>query len=290
MTRLRSTFFVAVFLSLAFVVAVPFVRAETEHENESGDDQGRTATTYQLVTVPGSTSVSAPSVPVTTTTPTPQVSTTSTSVSVAQATSSAPIVVQTTPVATPFPWAWTVTRSAGIASFLLLGLLTITGMLLTTGLLYRMFSPATAWSVHRAIASVLLFSVMAHVGSILFDSFLGLHFFDLFIPFISPYRPLLVTLGIGGFYLLLLVLASSLYTMNSYAKFWRTVHFFAFPMFIFIFLHGVLIGTDTKQPWMVALYWGIGVAVAASIMYRMVWKYRNPVLRTTVRRVAGRVR
>jgi methionine sulfoxide reductase heme-binding subunit len=181
-----------------------------------------------------------------------------------------------TPVqSTAFPWAWVINRSAGITSYILLALLTITGMSLTTGLLFRIFSPATAWSVHRAIGSALLVSVVIHVFSLLFDHFINLKILDLLIPFVSFYKPSRVALGISGFYLLLLLLATSLYTMTKYAKFWRTIHFFAFPMFILIFLHGVLIGTDTKQPWMQLTYWVTALLVSGFVIYRLSWKYRN---------------
>lgn len=179
-------------------------------------------------------------------------------------------------ISSAFPWAWVVTRAAGIISYILLALLSLTGMLLTTGLLYRVWSPATAWSVHRAIGSMLLLTVLAHIAGLLTDNFIKLSFLNVFVPFTSPYRPLLVSLGIGGFYLLLLILASSLYTMTSHARFWRTIHFFGFPMFALIFLHGILIGTDSKQPWMIAIYWITAGLVVAGVVYRLVWKYTTP--------------
>lgn len=175
----------------------------------------------------------------------------------------------------PFPWAWIVTRAAGIASFLTLALLSIVGMLLTTGALFRIMSPATAWSLHRAIATALLFSVATHIVGILLDTFMNLHVFDVFIPFYSSYRPLLIALGIFGFYILLLQLATSLYTMTKYPRFWRTVHALSFVMFALIFLHGVLIGTDSKQWWALAMYWASGIAVGATVAYRLMWRYKR---------------
>jgi hypothetical protein len=178
-----------------------------------------------------------------------------------------------TPKQTSLPWPWIITRAAGIASYLLLALLTITGITLTTGLLFRIMQPSTAWSIHRAIASVLLISVVTHIISILFDSFIKLRFVDVFIPFVSPFRPLLMALGIGGFYLLLLVLSTSLYTMTSHPRFWRILHYLGFPMFLMLFLHGVLIGTDAHQMWMQVIYWASGGLVALAVIYRLMWRY-----------------
>lgn len=177
-------------------------------------------------------------------------------------------------ISTNYPWAWVLTRVMGISSFLLLTLLSITGMLLTTGLLFRALSPATAWSIHRAIGSALLFSVTGHIVGLLTDDFIKLRLADVFIPFVAKFKPNVIVLGVIGFYLLLLVLATSLYTLTSHAKFWRTIHFLGFPMFLLIFLHGVLIGTDTKTWWMTAIYWVSGGLVGLAVVYRMWWKYR----------------
>lgn len=181
-------------------------------------------------------------------------------------------------ISTTFPWSWVVTRVAGIASFVLLALTTIIGIAITTGLMFRFFSPAAAWSIHRAIGTVMLVSIVLHVGSLLFDSFLGLRISDILIPFVSFYRKTLVSLGIIGFYLMLGIVGTSLYTMTSHAKFWRFLHYFGFVMFILIFLHGVLIGTDTREWWMKVMYWTSAFAVTGFGIYRIVWKLRKPAI------------
>lgn len=182
----------------------------------------------------------------------------------------------TTPVISKaFPWAWIITRASGIASYILLTVMSLLGMSLTTGLVYRLMSPAAAWSLHRATASVLLLSVAAHIVSLLFDAFMNLRIIDVLIPFISPYQPILISLGILGFYLLLLILGTSLYTMTSHARFWRTVHAFGFVMFMLIFLHGILIGTDAEQTWMQTIYWITGALVLSAGIYRLIWRYRR---------------
>jgi hypothetical protein len=179
--------------------------------------------------------------------------------------------------ATTFPWAWIFTRVAGLVSYVLLAVLAVTGIVQTTGLIYRWISPATSWSLHRAISSTLLVSVVVHIGALLFDHFMNLKIVDVLIPFLSPYRPLLVALGIVGFYLLLLVLLTSLYHISTHPKFWRTVHFLGMIMFGLIFLHGVLIGTDVKHGFSRVLYWLVASPVFVAVVYRLWWKYRRSV-------------
>ena len=186
------------------------------------------------------------------------------------------VPVRTLSVSTNFPWAWMVIRASGIASFLLLALITVLGTMLTTGLFFRIASPSTAWSIHRAVASALLISVLTHVVSLLLDNFIGMRLIDVLIPFASRFRPLFVALGVIGFYLLLLILGSSLYMMQKYARFWRIVHYLGFVMFVNIFLHGIFTGTDTKQWWMQAIYWTAGIVVGLFSAYRVIWKIRTP--------------
>lgn len=250
------------------------VRASTqlaqEHEQESDSEESeqpvlRPSVVTPTTTPPPTTTVTNVTDPVVsdaaTTTPVTSASTTSTVAPVAT-------------VSASFPWPWIIARAMGIASYVLLSILSITGILLTMGALYRIMSPATAWSLHRAIGSVLLFSVLVHISALRFDTFIRLRTADILIPFVSHYQPILVALGIIGFYILLFVLASSLYTMTSHAKFWRTVHFFAFPMYILIFLHSILLGTDAHHWWMKLISWGSFSALMLTVLYRLWWKYR----------------
>jgi DMSO/TMAO reductase YedYZ heme-binding membrane subunit len=136
-------------------------------------------------------------------------------------------------------------------------------------------SPSAAWSLHRAIGSTLLVSVAAHLGGLLLDSFIKLRFADVLIPFVSSYETTLISLGIIGFYLLLIVLGTSLYTMSGHPRLWRALHILGFPMFVLIMLHGLLLGTDRHQAWMLGLYWGSAGLITSALIYRLVWRYRS---------------
>ncbi len=301
MTRRKSATVATVFLLLLGVVqcatprtlhaqiAAP-VRLAEEYESDEGrgeaDDQPQVvppATPSVQPSVPqnanaaggATTTTTAPAAPAPNPTPSTEPTPAITSADAADEAGASTDAELTPVISTEFPWAWIITRAAGITSYVLLGVLSLTGMLLSTGTFFRAFEPATAWSIHRAIASVLLFSVLTHVGSLLFDKFIGLRLLDVLVPFVSPYRPLLVALGILGFYLLLLVLATSLYTMNRYPRFWRIVHYFSFVMFVSIFFHGILIGTDAKVLWVRLIYWCTAALVVGLGTYRLWWKHHQ---------------
>lgn len=265
----------AVVLCVALIGRVAW--AEFEDERGGGDDFVPPRVTATLFSIAPSIPAPVPSIvepePVITPESTNSAAVTGVSPMATDRATDIPISTPKPTISTEFPWAWLTARAAGVVSFILLTLLSVTGILQTTGVMYRFMSPAASWSLHRAIGSVLLFSVLLHLGTLLLDSFMNLRFVDVLIPFVSPFRTTFVALGIFGFYALLLVLASSLYTLTSHPKFWRTVHFLGFPMFVLILLHGVLIGTDRNTWWMKLVYWTGGVGVTLAVVYRMYWKY-----------------
>lgn len=178
------------------------------------------------------------------------------------------------PQPAPVPWPWYINRATGIASYLLLFLMIAIGITITTGVLFKVLQPTTAWELHRAIGLSLLVSVVVHVGSLLFDQFMKLGFLDVLVPFATHYRPVLVGLGILGFYLLLLILWTSIFSIVRHPVFWRTIHPVSFIMFTLIFLHALLLGTDAKRPWVVSMYWATAAMVVLLVAYRLILKFR----------------
>lgn len=185
-----------------------------------------------------------------------------------------PVVAPPASASSTFPWVWVGTRAMGIVSYILLALMAVVGMLLTTGALFRVMSPASAWTFHRALGMTLGLSVALHLTMLMLDRFLVFKPLEVFVPFVSNYKPLLVALGIGGFYWLVLLLMTSLWQIKRWPHWWRTVHALSFVMFTEIFLHGILIGTDRHEPWMRIIYWSTASIVFLTAIYRLWWKWR----------------
>lgn len=175
---------------------------------------------------------------------------------------------------TPSSWPWYLSRSFGIASFVLLFFSAVIGMMMTTGIMHRVLSPASSWSLHRTTGIVLILSIALHLCSLLFDRFVNLGLLDLLVPFYSSYQRLYLSLGIIGFYIFIPVIWSSLFWVDKYSKLWRTTHVLSFLMYFAVFIHSLFIGTDTHQPWMLAIYWSTGLIMGGLILYRLIWKLR----------------
>ncbi|MFC1730783.1 ferric reductase-like transmembrane domain-containing protein [candidate division KSB1 bacterium] len=172
------------------------------------------------------------------------------------------------------PWPWYFSRASGIVAYLLLFFLIISGIGIKTTASYRLISPTTAWITHRYLGITLAFSIFVHIISLLFDDFLQFTLLELLIPFESHFESTYVALGIVGFYIFLAIIITSLFFMQKIPRTWRALHYLTYPTFGLIFLHGVLIGTDTSTPIMQAVYWSTGIIASIMILYRIFISYK----------------
>ena len=78
---------------------------------------------------------------------------------------------------------------------------------------------------------------------------------DVLVPLATWYRPLWMAAGIVGLYLMLAVWVSTqLRPRSGYT--WRQLHALTFAVYLLSTLHGLGVGTDTRQPRALALYAG----------------------------------
>lgn len=124
--------------------------------------------------------------------------------------------------------------------------------------------------LHRYLGTLALVFTTAHVGSLLFDSYVGFDLGDLLIPFSSPWRTRAVAWGIVGFYLLVLVQVTSWLKRRIPKRLWHAVHLTSIPLFVTSSVHGALAGADRANrlvQWV--LLTGI-VLVVFMLVYRIV--------------------
>jgi DMSO/TMAO reductase YedYZ heme-binding membrane subunit len=145
---------------------------------------------------------------------------------------------------------WYVTRGSGVTSLLLLTgsvlLGVITSMDLTAPGLPRFVSGA----LHRNISLLALAFVGLHITATVVDGYVAIGWVDAVVPFLSSYHPLALGLGTIAFDLLLALIATSLLRSRIAPATWRFVHLSAYACWPIALLHGVLIGTDRVEGWM----------------------------------------
>ncbi|MCA9872539.1 MAG: ferric reductase-like transmembrane domain-containing protein [Anaerolineales bacterium] len=171
--------------------------------------------------------------------------------------------------------AWHVTRSTGMVAYLLLAASTIWGLLLSTKIIKDTVPPVLSLAMHNVLSWAAIGLVGVHMFALLFDSFYTYRLADLVIPFIGPYRPEWVGLGIIGMYLMLLTSLSFNWRKQLGQKWWRRLHYFTFIAFIMVTVHGVMAGTDSSSLGMKTLYWGSGLLVLLLTNYRLLTAGHN---------------
>lgn len=165
---------------------------------------------------------------------------------------------------------WYISRASAIASYLIMFFVIVWGAGMTTGFAYKITNPVKAWSVHQYMSIALGFTILTHVFSLLFDEFINFGIKDLLVPFASDFKPAYLSLGIISFYILLMVILSSLVLRIKTPKFWRALHYLVYPMFIFSLVHGLETGTDSSALLMRYVYWATGAIFAGVIFYRFI--------------------
>lgn len=167
---------------------------------------------------------------------------------------------------------WYVARTAGIVSYILMFLIVILGMGMTTGYIYSYINPVKAWLIHKYLSLALGLMLITHIISLWLDKFINLSLKEVFIPFYSSYQTIYLSLGIIDFYILLVIIFTSLWFRLKYKRTWRSIHYFVYALFIFSLIHGIFIGTDTKTILMKSIYIITGSIFFLLLVYRFLFR------------------
>ena len=98
------------------------------------------------------------------------------------------------------------------------------------------------------------------------DSYIKMTLADVVIPFIGPYEPLGVGLGVVGFYLMFL-LSSSFYARKWLGqKTFRRLHYASYPTYLLVTWHSLGAGTDSS------LLWPLYAASLGAVVLLTVWR------------------
>lgn len=164
---------------------------------------------------------------------------------------------------------WYLTRAAGLVSFWLLWLSVILGLLQATGSLKGVTSPLANIDLHNFVSLAALYTGLFHGLILLFDHYMPFTLAQILIPFASAEKPLLVGLGGVGFYIALLAIVTTIFRERLKPKVWRGIHQASLAGFVFVLLHGWLMGTDRAQPLVAYGYRFAAISVAVLLGYRV---------------------
>ncbi len=164
---------------------------------------------------------------------------------------------------------WFISRSSGVLAYTLLTLGVMWGLVQSGAILRPTIPPPLALGLHSLLNWTSLAMAALHALILLGDNYIKLTLADVVIPFTSPYRPLLVGLGVLALYLMLL-LALSFYTRRQLGqKTFRTLHYASYLTYLLVTWHSLGAGSDTH------LLWPLYVLSLGAISFLTLWRIAN---------------
>lgn len=155
---------------------------------------------------------------------------------------------------------WFISRSSGIVAYVLITLGVLWGLVQSGSLFRQRISPVLALGAHSYLNWFGLGLAGLHGVILIGDGFFKFDLPKVLTPFVSPYRPIPVGLGIIGFYLMLLLSLSFYARMHLGQKNFRLLHYGTFGVFVLVTLHSLFSGTDTQSLW-----WLYTISLAAVV-------------------------
>jgi len=165
---------------------------------------------------------------------------------------------------------WYVTRASGIIAYLLLWFSTILGLAVTSKYLDGMLDRLFTYDFHEFISLLSVGFTLVHVIVLMLDQYMPYSLAQILVPFISPYRPFWVGVGVIAFYMILLVTITFYMRNRIGTRTFRAIHVLSLAGYIGVTLHGYYSGTDTALPSMQILYDITGLAVLFLTVYWLV--------------------
>ncbi len=167
------------------------------------------------------------------------------------------------------PALWYLARGSGVVSLALLTATIVGGITTSARWATAHWPRFVVAGLHRNVSLLAVVFLGLHVTTTVIDGYVPIRWLDAVVPFGSAYRPVWLGLGAVALDLLVAVLATSLLRGRLGHRMWRAVHWLAYACWPVAFAHGLGIGSDTRQPWMLLLD-GLAVAsVAAAAWWRL---------------------
>jgi methionine sulfoxide reductase heme-binding subunit len=170
---------------------------------------------------------------------------------------------------------WYVTRSAAIIAYLLLWLSTAWGLAVPSRIIQPVLDQTYTFDFHQTISLLSVGFALLHIIVLTLDRYLPYSTLQILIPFLSPYRPLWVGVGVISFYIILLVTVTFYLRTRIGMNTFRAIHIFSLLGYLGVTLHGFYAGTDSPLLSMQLLYRGTALVIVFLTVYYFVQKYQQ---------------
>jgi predicted ferric reductase len=165
---------------------------------------------------------------------------------------------------------WYLTRAAGLMGYFLLWLSTAWGIAVSSKILDPLLHRTFTYDFHEWLSLLGLGFIAVHVAVLTFDKFLPYSLWQVLVPFLSPYRPLWVGIGVISMYLSLLVTVTFYLRRKIGMGAFRKIHYLSLVGYVGATLHGLYAGTDSALTITTLLYWGTALITVFLLVYWLV--------------------
>ncbi|NSL50857.1 ferric reductase-like transmembrane domain-containing protein [Calidifontibacillus erzurumensis] len=147
---------------------------------------------------------------------------------------------------------WELTRSAGLTSYFLLFLSVAAGLILSMKINLKLNKHLQV--IHQSAGWYSLLIGLFHILLLNINTHHPYTLTEILIPFTAKEHAILNGIGTISLYVMVILFLSGDLITNIGAKVWKKIHRLALPSYILISIHGIFIGTDTKEEWVMILY------------------------------------
>lgn len=171
---------------------------------------------------------------------------------------------------------WHLARASGLTAWALLSASVLWGLFLSTRVLGN--RPTSAWllDLHRLLGALTIVFVLVHAASLYLDTWIDYGIAELLVPLRSEFKPWAVTWGVVTMHLLVAIAVTSWIRPWIPERAWRWIHRTAFVAFVTSTMHVVQVGTDRRNPFLVAAVAAIVAAFVFLGVYRLLAGRRSP--------------
>jgi predicted ferric reductase len=165
---------------------------------------------------------------------------------------------------------WYVIRSAGITAYLLLWFSTVWGLAIPTKIFDRYLNGNFTFDFHKFISLLSLGFLGLHIFTLLVDNYLPFTWTQILVPFMAPYRPVWVGIGVIALYLTLLVTVTFYMRNRIGMKTFRVIHYTSLIAYFGAIAHAFFSGTDSSLPAAILMY---GLTLLVVVFLTVYWLY-----------------
>jgi hypothetical protein len=163
---------------------------------------------------------------------------------------------------------WVLGRAAGVASYVLLLLLVVTGLVLSHPWARHLSFPAprTRLTIHATLSLFTVAFTGLHLVVLALDPWAKVGWLGALLPMASGYRPVAVSLGILALWAGIITGVTARFAGRFASRYWWPIHKVAATLLLLVWAHSILAGSDASS--LTPFYIVTGLFVVALAMTR----------------------